>query len=148
MLDYDDLLLYWHAPAGRSRRPARPSAGSSIACWSTSIRTPTRLQAEILYQLSPEGKGLTVVGDDAQSIYSFRAATVRNILDFPQALSRHDDRHAGAELPQHAADPGGHQPRDRPGARSAMRRTSGRSAPRGSGRRWSLARTRTSRPTS
>ena len=35
----------------------------------------------------PDGRGLTVVGDDAQSIYSFRAATVRNILDFPGQFS-------------------------------------------------------------
>ncbi len=42
------------------------------------------LQAEIIYQLSPEGRGLTVVGDDAQSIYSFRAATVENIFEFPK----------------------------------------------------------------
>jgi DNA helicase-2/ATP-dependent DNA helicase PcrA len=46
-----------------------------------------RLQASILYALKPDGRGLTVVGDDAQSIYSFRAATVRNILDFPQRFS-------------------------------------------------------------
>jgi DNA helicase-2/ATP-dependent DNA helicase PcrA len=42
-----------------------------------------RLQSSILLNFKPTGRGLTVVGDDAQSIYSFRAATVRNILDFP-----------------------------------------------------------------
>ena len=42
-----------------------------------------RLQAAILTAMKPSGRGLTVIGDDAQSIYSFRAAEVRNILDFP-----------------------------------------------------------------
>ncbi len=46
-----------------------------------------RLQSSILLALKPDGRGLTVVGDDAQSIYSFRAATVRNILDFPSQFS-------------------------------------------------------------
>ena len=39
-----------------------------------------------MLRLRPQGRGLTVVGDDAQAIYSFRAATVRNILDFPRAF--------------------------------------------------------------
>ena len=46
-----------------------------------------RLQASILLAMKPDGKGVTVVGDDAQSIYSFRAATVRNILDFPSQFA-------------------------------------------------------------
>ncbi len=42
------------------------------------------IQAAILLALKPDGNGFTVVGDDAQSIYGFRAAEVRNILDFPK----------------------------------------------------------------
>jgi DNA helicase-2/ATP-dependent DNA helicase PcrA len=82
-LDYDDLLVYWHAVLSDSE------AGEAIRKQFDYVlvdeyQDTNALQAEILHQLRPEGKGLTVVGDDAQSIYSFRAATVRNILDFPK----------------------------------------------------------------
>jgi DNA helicase-2/ATP-dependent DNA helicase PcrA len=46
-----------------------------------------RLQSSILPALKPDGTGLTVVGDDAQAIYSFRGATVRNILNSPESFS-------------------------------------------------------------
>ena len=83
ILDYDDLLLYWHALL------ADPQSGDAVRRLFDYVlvdeyQDTNTLQAEILYLLSPQGKGLTVVGDDAQSIYSFRAATVRNIFDFPK----------------------------------------------------------------
>lgn len=46
-----------------------------------------RDQSAILLAMRPSGEGLTVVGDDSQSIYSFRAATVRNTSDFPASFS-------------------------------------------------------------
>ncbi|MEN3376678.1 MAG: ATP-dependent helicase UvrD/PcrA, partial [Hyphomicrobiales bacterium] len=82
VLDYDDLLLYW------AHMLAEPAFAQDIGARFDHIlvdeyQDTNRLQATILRALKPEGRGLTVVGDDAQSIYSFRAATVRNILDFP-----------------------------------------------------------------
>ena len=83
VLDYDDLLLYWHALLGDDT--VGPQIREQFDCVLVDEYQDTNiLQAEIIYQLCPDGQGLTVVGDDAQSIYSFRAATVRNILDLPK----------------------------------------------------------------
>ena len=82
-LDYDDLLLFWLGLLSEPEIGQRVSERFS-AVLVDEYQDTNRLQSEILQKLCPTGRGLTVVGDDAQSIYSFRAATVRNILDFPQ----------------------------------------------------------------
>jgi DNA helicase II / ATP-dependent DNA helicase PcrA len=82
VLDYDDLLLYWaHMLAERDFAAEIGARFDHILI--DEYQDTNRLQATILLALKPDGHGLTVVGDDAQSIYAFRAATVRNILDFP-----------------------------------------------------------------
>ncbi len=89
ILDYDDLLLFWHV---LMTTPACADAvQSKFDCVLIDEYQDTNtLQFEILRGLSPTGQGVTVVGDDAQAIYSFRAATVRNILDFPQQFPNVD----------------------------------------------------------
>jgi DNA helicase II / ATP-dependent DNA helicase PcrA len=82
VLDYDDLLLYW-AQMMQVEDVAHDIASRFDHVLVDEYQDTNRLQASILLALKRDGKGLTVVGDDAQSIYSFRAATVRNILDFP-----------------------------------------------------------------
>lgn len=86
VLDYDDLLLYW------ASMMSEPSIARQISDRFDHIlvdeyQDTNRLQSAVLLAMRPDGNGLTVVGDDAQSIYSFRAATVRNILDFPTAFT-------------------------------------------------------------
>jgi DNA helicase-2/ATP-dependent DNA helicase PcrA len=85
VVDYDDLLLFWKALA------TSPEGGPRLAASLEHIlvdeyQDTNALQADILEGMRPAGtsRNLTVVGDDAQAIYGFRAATVRNILEFPQ----------------------------------------------------------------
>jgi DNA helicase-2/ATP-dependent DNA helicase PcrA len=86
VLDYDDLLLYW-AQMMEDAALAQDVGGRFDHVLVDEYQDTNRLQSSILLALKPGGAGLTVVGDDAQSIYSFRAATVRNILDFPDQFS-------------------------------------------------------------
>jgi DNA helicase-2/ATP-dependent DNA helicase PcrA len=86
VLDYDDLLLYWAQAV--SHPELRADIGERFEhVLVDEYQDTNRLQSSIVLALKPDGAGLTVVGDDAQSIYSFRAATVRNILDFPAKFS-------------------------------------------------------------
>ena len=81
-LDYDDLLLYWHAMMSDAALAAEVGAQFDHILVDEYQDTNV-LQAEILKGLRPSGAGVTVVGDDAQAIYSFRAASVENIRAFP-----------------------------------------------------------------
>ena len=82
LLDYDDLLLYWHVMMSDTHLAARIGAQFDHVLVDE-FQDTNALQAEILYALKPDGAGLAVVGDDAQSIYSFRAASIENMLAFP-----------------------------------------------------------------
>lgn len=86
VLDYDDLLLYW-AQALTEPTVAQDMGARFDHVLVDEYQDTNALQAAILLALKPDGRGLTVVGDDAQSIYAFRGATVRNILDFPTQFS-------------------------------------------------------------
>src|SRR6201996_5913819 len=86
VLDYDDLLLYWAQMMSDDLIAADIGARFDHILVDE-YQDTNRLQSSILTGLRPGGHGMTVVGDDAQSIYSFRAATVRNILEFPDQFA-------------------------------------------------------------
>ena len=86
VLDYDDLLWLW-AEAMNEPAIAREVGARFDHVLVDEYQDTNKLQARILLAMKPDGRGVTVVGDDAQSIYSFRAADVRNILEFPKAFT-------------------------------------------------------------
>ncbi|MBN1556632.1 MAG: ATP-dependent helicase [Lentisphaerae bacterium] len=82
VLDYDDLLLYW-AKLLEDEALARHIGGRFDHVLVDEYQDTNSLQAAILRGMRRFNHNVMAVGDDAQSIYSFRAATVRNMLDFP-----------------------------------------------------------------
>jgi len=81
VLDYDDLLLYWRALLDSPAGPALRDRFDHVLV--DEYQDTNRIQADILRALCGPTGNLCVVGDDAQAIYSFRAADVENILRFP-----------------------------------------------------------------
>jgi len=96
VLDYDDLLLFWRALAASDSPGARDVADRFDHILVDEYQDTNAVQAEILQSMRARRRNIMVVGDDAQSIYSFRAASVRNILDFPRQFRGEDGR--GAEV--------------------------------------------------
>lgn len=85
LLDFDDLLLCWY------RLSEDSSVGQLLSMkWEHVLvdeyQDTNTLQAKIIFNLAKHHKNILVVGDDAQSIYSFRAANIQNIFDFPEVF--------------------------------------------------------------
>jgi DNA helicase II / ATP-dependent DNA helicase PcrA len=85
-LDLDDLLLYWRALA------THETAGARLAAMFEHLlvdeyQDVNALQVDIVQALRPQNRGLTVVGDDLQAIYGFRAASAEHILSFPKLFT-------------------------------------------------------------
>ena len=87
LMDYDDLLLTWALMLEHSPDLATRIAGMYEHVLVDEYQDTNQLQSRILRGMCRAHKNITVVGDDAQSIYSFRGATQRNILDFPKHFS-------------------------------------------------------------
>ena len=84
LVDYDDLLLFWALMIEQSPSLADRITGLHDHVLVDEYQDTNLLQARILRGLCRSHRNITVVGDDAQSIYSFRGANFRNILDFPR----------------------------------------------------------------
>jgi DNA helicase-2/ATP-dependent DNA helicase PcrA len=84
LLDFDDLLLWWAEMLAAPTFAAEVGARFDFVLVDE-FQDTNPLQARILQRLKPGGQGVTVIGDDAQAIFAFRGATVRNIRDFPGA---------------------------------------------------------------
>jgi ATP-dependent DNA helicase UvrD/PcrA len=86
-LDFDDLLFYW------KKLTLDPDIMKKFSeKWQHVLvdeyQDTNSIQAEIVYNLAQKHQNIIVVGDDAQSIYSFRAADVKNILEFPDLFKK------------------------------------------------------------
>ena len=84
LMDYDDLLIYLRKLL-RDHEPVRRALSDRYTyIMVDEYQDTNKIQAEIVRLLAAKHRNVMVVGDDSQSIYSFRGATIRNILEFPE----------------------------------------------------------------
>ena len=83
-MDFDDLLFYWHKLLAEDEALRQFYAGTFTQILVDEYQDTNKIQAEIVDFMGTINRNVTVVGDDAQSIYSFRGANFQNILEFPE----------------------------------------------------------------
>ena len=84
VLDYDDLLLYVKLLLENNENLRKKLSNQYQYIMVDEYQDTNTLQADVIKLLASEHNNIMAVGDDAQSIYSFRGANYRNILDFPK----------------------------------------------------------------
>lgn len=84
VLDYDDLLLYIKLLLENNDGLRKRLSNEYKYIMVDEYQDTNTLQADVIKLLASEHNNIMAVGDDAQSIYSFRGANFRNILDFPK----------------------------------------------------------------
>ncbi|MGH9425267.1 MAG: UvrD-helicase domain-containing protein, partial [Terriglobia bacterium] len=84
LMDYDDLLVFLRKLLRDHDHVRRALSERYKYIMVDEYQDTNRIQAEIVKLLAAKHRNVMVVGDDSQSIYSFRGATIRNILDFPE----------------------------------------------------------------
>lgn len=84
LMDFDDLLAFWHEAISRSEEELELERRQWRYILVDEYQDTNRLQSEIVERIAGEAGNLMVVGDDSQSIYSFRGARFENILEFPE----------------------------------------------------------------
>jgi DNA helicase II / ATP-dependent DNA helicase PcrA len=83
VMDFDDLLLNWNLLLDTRPEIAEPLKMKFRAILVDEYQDTNRLQADIVDKMAAGRRNVMVVGDDAQSIYSFRGASFENIITFP-----------------------------------------------------------------
>jgi DNA helicase II / ATP-dependent DNA helicase PcrA len=84
LIDYDDLLIHLKNLLYENKALCEKLSSSYRYIMVDEYQDTNKVQAEILYLLSSVNKNVMVVGDDSQSIYAFRGANFKNIINFPK----------------------------------------------------------------
>ena len=102
-LDYDDLLVWFQRLLQDAPEVRRRISTAYRYIMVDEYQDTNQIQADILYHLTDANHNIMVVGDDSQSIYAFRGANFRNIIDFPRLFP--DARVIGLEENYRSAQP-------------------------------------------
>ncbi len=89
IMDFDDLLINLLKLLKENEQLKKNISQNLHYILVDEFQDTNIIQSELIYTLAQEHQNITVVGDDCQSIYSFRGATVQNILEFPKRYPNH-----------------------------------------------------------